>query len=71
MEEVTQLRWVESADPISDVKNTIENGNFALLGIAGYGWTIPGIEGSQKCEYREKYGIKVGGGVVSPRVAVH
>ena len=58
-EKVKQLRWVESADPISDAKRSIENGNFALLGIAGYTVTIPGVDESKKFEYREKYGLRI------------
>ena len=57
-EKVKQLRWVESADPISNAKRSIENGNFALLGIAGYTVTIPGVDESKnwnrnwRCRYR-------------------
>ncbi len=57
--DVEQLRWVESADPITDAKVAVERREFALLGVRGYTWLIPGVEESKKFEYREKYGMKL------------
>ena len=65
-EKVKQLRWVESAAPILDAKKAIENGNFSLLGVAGYTVTIPGVDESKKFEYREKYGLRILEGTTGP-----
>jgi hypothetical protein len=58
-EEVSQLRWVQQANPITDAEAAVERKNFVLLGVRGYTWTIPGTEESKKFEYREKYGVKL------------
>jgi|CXWL01.1.fsa_nt_gi hypothetical protein len=59
LKEVEQLRWVEMADPIVDAKAAIERKDFALLGVRGYTWRIPGVEESKKLEYSEKYGKRL------------
>jgi hypothetical protein len=48
LKEVEELRWVERADAIADAKAAIERKNFALLGIHGYTWLIPGVRESQR-----------------------
>jgi hypothetical protein len=58
-EEVKKLQWVKNADPISDAKKAIKNRNFALLGIAGYTWSIPGVDERKKLEYRDTYGLRI------------
>lgn len=57
-EEVTQLRWVEAADPIIDAKRVVKRKDFTLLGVNGYTWTIPGVAEADKFAYRDKYGMK-------------
>jgi hypothetical protein len=59
LEKVEQLRWVERADPIADAKAVKERRDFILLGVRGYTWFTPGIEESQKFEYREKHGMRL------------
>lgn len=56
---IKRLQWVAKADPISDAKKAIESSNLVLLGIAGYTWTIPGVDESKKFEYRKKYGLRI------------
>jgi outer membrane lipoprotein LolB len=56
---VKQLEWVEKADPIGDARKAVDRGEFALLGVNGYTWTIPGIEDSKKFELRKNYGLKI------------
>jgi len=41
---VKKLQWVEKANPVSDAKKAIEANNRVLLRIAGYTWTIPGVD---------------------------
>jgi hypothetical protein len=57
--DVEQLRWVENADPVADAMAAIEQRNVVLLGVRGYTWIIPGVEESQKWEYREKFGLRL------------
>jgi len=57
-DEVAQLRWVETADPIIDAKRAVERKDFTLLGVNGYTWTIPGVAENDKFAYRDKYGMK-------------
>lgn len=59
LNEVEQLRWVEMADPIADAKAAIGRKDFALLGVRGYTWLLPGVEESKKFEYSEKYGKRL------------
>jgi hypothetical protein len=57
-DEVAQLRWVETADPLIDAKGAVERKDFTLLGVNGYTWTIPGVVEADKFAYRDKYGMK-------------
>jgi hypothetical protein len=55
---VRQLRWLETADPITDAKRAVERRDFTLLAVNGYTWSIPGVPEADKFAYRDKYGMK-------------
>ena len=57
--EIEALRWVLNANPVTDAKKAVERNDRTLLGVHGYTWTIPGVEESEKHEYRKKYGLKL------------
>lgn len=57
-DEVAQLRWLETADPLIDAKRAVERKDFTLRGVNGYTWTIPGVAEGDKFAYRDKYGMK-------------
>ena len=56
---VEQLRWVETANAVADADESAKSDNYQLLAIAGYTWSLPGIDDEKKWAYRDRYGIKL------------
>src|SRR5689334_25341304 len=56
---VQLLRWVEGADPVKDAARALKEKDFKLLAVYGYTWTIPGVAETDRCDYRERYGMKL------------
>lgn len=56
---IEQLRWIETADPVSDAKKAILVKDFRLVGLDGFTWTIPGVPGNDQFRMRDKYGLRI------------
>lgn len=56
---IESLRWVESANPLEDVKEAISKKDYRFIGIAGRRIKVRGIPDDKYFEYTEKYGINV------------
>ena len=54
---VSQLRWVETADPVADAKAAITQKDFRLKGVYGLTLKVPGIEPDRVEELRRRLGV--------------
>lgn len=54
---VTQLKWLESANPENDAKKAIKEKDFRLMAVYGYALEIPGVDPKYGIEYKKIYGI--------------
>lgn len=58
-ENYSPANWQESTSAENDAKNAIVNNDNRLLGFAGRGYTIPGVDSSLAENYSEKCGVRL------------
>ncbi|NOQ87585.1 MAG: hypothetical protein GQ550_01550 [Gammaproteobacteria bacterium] len=57
-EEYTPADWANSDSAENDAKIAITHNDLRLLGFAGKGFNIPGIDSAQSQNYRDKCGVR-------------
>ena len=56
--EIKLLKWVETADPITDSKAALAKGDHRLLAIRGLIVSLPGVDSLDTDYYKQQYGVK-------------
>ena len=55
--QVQSLRWVEKADPITDAKKALSNGDHKLRAVYGLTVSIPGTDPKEFDSFKQTYGL--------------
>ncbi len=57
IDNASELKWLDNANPVQDAEKAILEGDFRLRAIYGYSLIVPGIEQDEYDEYEKKLGF--------------